>query len=129
MYFLRSTSPATISPICGCMSGSPPGIETTGAPHSSTALKHSSGERFFFKMCDATVHICEIGPATLASKPILKCRFRYSVYICDHAPIRRQCDQREVVAIHVVREIEHAREAGAGVFPLVPTAIFPLCAQ
>src|SRR3954465_2329513 len=51
MYFLRSTRPATISPIWGCMSGSPPGILTTGAPHSSTALKHSSGERFFFRMC------------------------------------------------------------------------------
>ena len=42
-YFLRATSPATISGICGCSSGSPPGIDTIGVPHSSTALKHCSG--------------------------------------------------------------------------------------
>ena len=28
--------------------GSPPQTETIGAPHSSTALKHSSGDKFFF---------------------------------------------------------------------------------
>src|SRR6266849_6717776 len=50
MYFLRSTRPSTISAICGCISGSPPGIETIGAPHSSTALKQSSGERSVFRM-------------------------------------------------------------------------------
>ena len=30
MYFLRATRPATISAICGCISGSPPGMETIG---------------------------------------------------------------------------------------------------
>ena len=34
--------PATSSPICGYIMGSPPQIETTGAPHSSTAARHSS---------------------------------------------------------------------------------------
>ena len=48
MYFLRATNPSTISAICGCISGSPPGIDTIGAPHSSTARKHSSGVRFCF---------------------------------------------------------------------------------
>ena len=43
MYFFRSTSPSTILSICGCSRGSPPGIETIGAPHSSAARKHSSG--------------------------------------------------------------------------------------
>src|SRR5207249_10454015 len=32
----------TISPISACIRGSPPAIETTGASHSSTALKHWS---------------------------------------------------------------------------------------
>ena len=34
--------PAASSPICGYIRGSPPQIETTGAPHSSTASRHSS---------------------------------------------------------------------------------------
>src|SRR4051812_2137863 len=33
------------------MSGSPPGILTTGTPHSSTALKHSSGVNWRFRTC------------------------------------------------------------------------------
>src|ERR1035438_9752670 len=51
MYFLRATRPSTISAICGCISGSPPGIDTIGAPHSSTARKHSSGERLCLSTC------------------------------------------------------------------------------
>src|ERR1700679_341818 len=43
--------PFTISTICGCSNGSPPGRETMGAPHSSTAAKHSSGDSCFFKIC------------------------------------------------------------------------------
>src|SRR5207248_2382149 len=34
--------PFTSSPICGYIIGSPPQMETTGAPHSSTAKRHSS---------------------------------------------------------------------------------------
>ena len=48
---LRATSPATISGICGCSNGSPPGIDTIGVPHSSTALKHCSGVNCAFRMC------------------------------------------------------------------------------
>src|SRR6267378_8630171 len=51
MYFFRATSPSTILSISECISGSPPGIETIGVPHSSTALKHSSGLNSVFKMC------------------------------------------------------------------------------
>ena len=51
MYFLRATRPSTILSICECISGSPPGMDTIGVPHSSTALKHSSGVSSFFKMC------------------------------------------------------------------------------
>src|SRR5258708_30586294 len=51
MYFFRATRPSTILSICGCISGSPPGMETIGVPHSSTALKHSSGVKSVFKMC------------------------------------------------------------------------------
>src|SRR5579872_7208481 len=50
MYFLRATRPSTILSISGCSNGSPPGIETMGAPHSSTALKHSSGVSCRFRM-------------------------------------------------------------------------------
>src|SRR6185312_6676648 len=42
MCLPRSRMPATSSPICGYIIGSPPQIETTGAPHSSTAARHSS---------------------------------------------------------------------------------------
>src|SRR5213076_2765556 len=38
MYFFRATSPSTILSISGCISGSPPGIETIGVPHSSADL-------------------------------------------------------------------------------------------
>ncbi len=37
-----ATSPAAISPICGWISGSPPHTDTTGAPHSRLASRHSS---------------------------------------------------------------------------------------
>src|SRR5260370_10623083 len=50
MYFLRATSPSTILSICGCINGSPPGMETIGVPHSSTALKHSSGVNSLLRM-------------------------------------------------------------------------------
>jgi len=49
MYFFRATSPSTIFSICECINGSPPGIETIGVPHSSTALKHSSGVSSVFQ--------------------------------------------------------------------------------
>jgi hypothetical protein len=39
--FLRATSPRTISPISLWISGSPPGMATIGAPHSSAASQHS----------------------------------------------------------------------------------------
>ena len=39
--FLRATMPVTISPISLWISGSPPGMATIGAPHSSTASRHS----------------------------------------------------------------------------------------
>src|SRR3989441_3805099 len=35
----------------GYMSGSPPGIETIGAPHSSTAARHRSTVRCFLRIC------------------------------------------------------------------------------
>src|SRR5579862_9967556 len=42
MFLLRSNIPATSSPIWGYIMGSPPQMETMGAPHSSTAARHSS---------------------------------------------------------------------------------------
>ena len=41
-----------------------------------------------------------------------------------HFLIRSQGDQREVLAVHVVHQIEDAGEAGAGVPGLVPGAVF-----
>ena len=40
-----ATMPLTISPISRWISGSPPGIATIGAPHSSTASRHSLTDR------------------------------------------------------------------------------------
>ena len=40
--FLRAMNPSTICGNSRCSSGSPPAIETTGAPHSSIASMHSS---------------------------------------------------------------------------------------
>ena len=51
MYFFRATSSVTSRPISGYISGSPPGMETMGAPHSSTALRHCSTVRFFRRIC------------------------------------------------------------------------------
>ncbi len=48
--FLRATIPLTISPISLWISGSPPGMATIGAPHSSTASRHSCTERRLFKI-------------------------------------------------------------------------------
>jgi hypothetical protein len=44
-YLRRATSALTSRPISGYISGSPPGIETMGAPHSSTAARHCSTVR------------------------------------------------------------------------------------
>ena len=50
--FLRSSSCRTISSICGCISGSPPAIETIGAPHSSIApTACSTGIRCLSSVC------------------------------------------------------------------------------
>ncbi len=44
--FLRLISSATITSIWGCMSGSPPAMDTIGAPHSSiAAMACSTGMR------------------------------------------------------------------------------------
>ena len=50
MYFLRLTSSATSLSISGYISGSPPGMLTIGAPHSSTAVKHCSTVRCFLRI-------------------------------------------------------------------------------
>src|ERR1700735_5227546 len=142
MYFFRATSPLTISTICGCSSGSPPGIETIGTPHSSTAAKHSPGESCFFRIwggyCTfpqpaqarlqrksgssistsgyffspasfflityvATVHICEMGTPMVQTS----CALELSRVL--HSPlVGRKRQQREIIAVHVIREIEHA---------------------
>ena len=46
----RSSSAFTIVSISGCTSGSPPAIETIGAPHSSIAPSTCSTERRFFRI-------------------------------------------------------------------------------
>ena len=48
--FLRATMPLTISPISLWISGSPPGIATIGAPHSSTASRHSCTDSRRFRI-------------------------------------------------------------------------------
>src|SRR3984885_8265340 len=154
MYILRSISPFTISTICGCSSGSPPGNETIGTPHSSTAAKHSSGLSCFFRMCGgyctlpqpaqarlqrksgssmstsgyffcplslflstyvATVHICEMGT------PIVETSCEYCGDCSRsgrafHGPlVSGQCQEREIIAIHVIGQVKDPWESCAGV--------------
>src|SRR5215831_13153515 len=49
-YFFRLTSSTTSLSMSGYMRGSPPGMLTMGAPHSSTALRHCSTVRCFLRM-------------------------------------------------------------------------------
>ena len=50
--FFRLISSPTISSICGCISGSPPAMETIGAPLSSTApIACSTGIRCLRMVC------------------------------------------------------------------------------
>ncbi len=49
-YFFRFTSSATRRSMSGYIRGSPPGMLTIGAPHSSTAAKHFSTLRFFLRI-------------------------------------------------------------------------------
>src|SRR5712692_2979613 len=51
MYFRRLTSSSTSLSMSGYMSGSPPGMLTMGAPHSSTARRHCSTVRCFLRIC------------------------------------------------------------------------------
>ena len=44
--------------------------------------------------------------------------------LLHHLLVRRQRDQREVLAVEVVHQVEDAREAGAGVPGFVPGAVF-----
>src|SRR4029077_8960940 len=47
----------------------------------------------------------------------------------DHLRVGGQSEQRKILAIHVVLQIEHARESRAGVVVLVPRAVLLLSAQ
>ena len=50
--FLRLISSLTSTSICGCMSGSPPAMDTMGAPHSSMAASAcSTGIRCLSRVC------------------------------------------------------------------------------
>src|SRR5690349_7709565 len=50
-YFLRFISSLTSTSICGCISGSPPAMDTIGAPHSSIAASAcSTGMRCFSRL-------------------------------------------------------------------------------
>ncbi len=50
--FLRLISSATMTSICGCISGSPPAMDTIGAPHSSIAPRAcSTGIRCLRMVC------------------------------------------------------------------------------
>src|SRR6266851_143212 len=51
MYFRRLTSSTTSLSMSGYMRGSPPGMLTMGAPHSSTARRHCSTVRCFLRIC------------------------------------------------------------------------------
>src|SRR4029450_9328142 len=68
MYFLRATSSFTSGPISGYMRGSPPGIDTIGAPHSSTAFRHCSTVRCFRRIWPGYWILPQPAQAGLAGK-------------------------------------------------------------
>src|SRR5215470_10512471 len=82
--------PVQSSPICGYIIGSPPQMETTGAPHSSTAARHSSsGTRSvivdsYSRMRPQPVHVrlqaCSGSSISTIGKRLLiiGCGFRFS---------------------------------------------------
>src|SRR5579863_1692805 len=49
--------------------------------------------------------------------------------LLDHLGIRREREQREILPVQVILQIEHARKSSAGEERLVPGAVFLLRAQ
>jgi hypothetical protein len=47
-------------------------METMGAPHSSTAAKHSSGVSCFLRMCGRILHLAAAGAGQVAAEERLK---------------------------------------------------------
>ena len=65
---LREMIPSTISFISLWSNGSPPGIETTGAPHSSTAARHSFAERRLLSICFFIINLTAARTGKIASE-------------------------------------------------------------
>ena len=55
---------------------------------------------------------------------VRSCKTEKLALLDHHFLVRGQGDQGEVLAVHVVHEVEDAGEAGAGVPGLVPGAVF-----
>src|SRR5271157_2033193 len=182
--------PATNSPIGGYIMGSPPQIETTGAPHSSTARRHSSsgtrsvmvlsysrmrpqpvqvrlqacsgssmstmGKRFLIMGCGwrfspvlacrmrngfaasgwRAAVFCHSGrgrilflimyparPAVIARGNFIDVPFLNTIRVGAGLHERRQREEREIVLVEVVIEIENLGKTGAGGQFFVPASV------
>ncbi len=96
-YFLRLISSATISWICGCMSGSPPAMDTIGAPHSSIApIACATGIRCFSSVCGCWIlphpaHLRLHANSGSSSTRRGNLSLRASFWRIRYAPIRMLC--------------------------------------
>ena len=70
--FLRATMPLTISPISRWISGSPPGIATIGAPHSSTASRQSLTDRRWLRIGSGIIDLAAADAGEIAAEQRLQ---------------------------------------------------------
>ena len=103
MYFLRATKPSTISSICGCSSGSPPGMETMGAPHSSTALKHCFGGEVLLEDVGGVLDLAASGAGQVAAEERLQHQHQRILLasgklLPQHVAARRSTFEKRVLA-------------------------------
>ena len=72
MYFLRATSSLDELAMCGCSSGSPPGMVTIGAPHSSTAREALLERRCLLEDVGGVLDLAAAGAGEVAAEQRLE---------------------------------------------------------
>ena len=82
--FLRATMPLTISPISLWISGSPPGIATIGAPHSSTASRHSCTDIRRFRIASGIVDLAATDAGQVAPEQRLQHQHQRIAFAAHH---------------------------------------------
>ena len=72
MYFLRATRPSTISLICGCSSGSPPGMETIGRAAFVDGLEALLGRQVLLQDVGGVLDLAAAGAGEIAAEERLE---------------------------------------------------------